>query len=263
MTTAGNLPAFDEVDDARRWAKAAGIVLLLHMVAVLLAASWKGSIDPVPPEPPAISVELAPMPAAMQAASAAPAASATPEPQVTPAKPRPVEQKIVEPVQQPRPLAQVTPEVALPSPAESAATATPETGNTRSSEAGHGETGGRGVAGRSGGAQAQGVETTSSGGSNDAAALWRGRLLAHLDRHKRYPPAARMMKREGRVHMNITLDRRGHVVSAAVDRSAGFKAFDVEALETVQRANPLPPPPPEVAGASIPVVVPIGFYLPK
>ena len=70
------------------------------------------------------------------------------------------------------------------------------------------------------------------------------------------------MKREGRVQVQLAVDRMGRVMAMELGKGAGFKPFDQEAMETVRRADPLPPPPPELAGDRIPLVVPIGFYPP-
>ena len=42
-------------------------------------------------------------------------------------------------------------------------------------------------------------------------------------------------------------------------KSSGSSVLDKKALALVQRAEPLPPPPPEVPGAQIPIVVPIRY----
>jgi len=42
-------------------------------------------------------------------------------------------------------------------------------------------------------------------------------------------------------------------------RSSGSNLLDRETLALVERAQPLPPPPPEVSGSQIAVVVPIRY----
>jgi len=49
------------------------------------------------------------------------------------------------------------------------------------------------------------------------------------------------------------------VHNARITHSSGSSALDHETLALIQRAQPLPPPPPEMQGAQIPVVVPIRY----
>ncbi|HEY5348231.1 MAG TPA: TonB family protein [Candidatus Lustribacter sp.] len=86
-------------------------------------------------------------------------------------------------------------------------------------------------------------------------------LLARLQRFKRYPSFAQFRRQEGVVYLRFTMDRHGKVVSASIDKSSGFDALDQETLALIHRAEPLPPPPPEVPGDPIQLVVPIQFFL--
>ncbi len=61
--------------------------------------------------------------------------------------------------------------------------------------------------------------------------------------------------------MAFVLDRAGHVLSVHLVRSAGSDALDEEAVALVHRAEPLPPLPPEIAGETIKLTVPIAFSL--
>lgn len=72
-------------------------------------------------------------------------------------------------------------------------------------------------------------------------AAWQKRLIAHLDRQKRYPAAAG--RREAQVEIRFVLDATGRVKSMDIARSSGVPAFDVAALEMVKRADPVPAPP--------------------
>ncbi len=57
------------------------------------------------------------------------------------------------------------------------------------------------------------------------------------------------------------MDRDGHVLSAKIEKSSGFNLLDKEALTLMQRAQPLPRPPPEIQGEHLELVVPIQFFL--
>jgi protein TonB len=54
----------------------------------------------------------------------------------------------------------------------------------------------------------------------------------------------------------FSVDRGGGVHSARIVRSSGSSVLDNETLSLVQRAQPLPPPPPEQSGV---VNVPIRY----
>ncbi|CCG09716.1 energy transducer TonB family protein [Pararhodospirillum photometricum] len=97
--------------------------------------------------------------------------------------------------------------------------------------------------------------------SANALAQWQGRLLAHLERHKRYPSRAQSRRQEGVVSVRFVLDRQGSVLSARLENSSGYEALDQEGLALPERAQPLPSPPPGVGGERIELVVPIRFFL--
>lgn len=82
--------------------------------------------------------------------------------------------------------------------------------------------------------------------SNVSPAQWQSRLMAHLERRKRYPSSARSRRQEGTVHVNFTIDDRGNVLGISLAQSSGFPELDQAAVQAVQRASPVPAPPPGV-----------------
>lgn len=88
-------------------------------------------------------------------------------------------------------------------------------------------------------------------------ATWQKRLVAHLNRHKRYP--ADGQRREARVEISFSIDRSGHVQGATVAKSSGFPGFDAAALAMVRRADPVPAPPPLVADEGLTFSMPVVF----
>ena len=97
----------------------------------------------------------------------------------------------------------------------------------------------------------------ASSRNSDAVPNWKTQLVAALERQKRYPSEAR--GDHGTAQLTFNVDRHGGVHNARITRSSGSSVLDHEALALVQRAQPLPPPPPEVPGAQIPIVVPIRY----
>ena len=96
---------------------------------------------------------------------------------------------------------------------------------------------------------------------SNAVPSWQGRVLHHLERHKRYPRAAQARRPEGVAQVRFTIDREGRVLSVRLDRSAGHEMLDEETLEMVRRASPLPTPPEEMKQDRIELVVPVQFFL--
>src|SRR5262245_45018772 len=97
----------------------------------------------------------------------------------------------------------------------------------------------------------------ASSRNSDAVPNWKTQLVAKLERSKRYPSEAH--GDQGTAQLAFSVDRQGGVHNARIARSSGSSALDHETLALVQRAAPLPPPPPEVPGAQIPITVPIRY----
>ncbi len=89
---------------------------------------------------------------------------------------------------------------------------------------------------------------------------WQGTLLAHLERHKRYPRDARMRRQEGAATVRFVMDASGRVLSAVVERGSGVESLDRESLALIERAQPLPHPP-DGTGDRIDLAVPVRFFL--
>ena len=92
-----------------------------------------------------------------------------------------------------------------------------------------------------------------------APADWRNRVLAQINRHKRYPLPARSRREEGVAYVRITIDRTGAVQTAELARGTGHADLDREAVAVARRASPLPPPPPEIR--SLKILAPVSFSL--
>lgn len=105
------------------------------------------------------------------------------------------------------------------------------------------------------------VEGAPSLSQSARSVSWQSALLGRLERFKRYPPAARRMRREGVVYIRFTMDRQGSILAKQIEESSGATVLDQEVLDLLSRAEPLPPPPPDVKGEAIELVVPVEFYV--
>ena len=90
-----------------------------------------------------------------------------------------------------------------------------------------------------------------------ARVTWQKELLAHLNKYKRYP--AERSQKSAEILVSLTLDRTGHVLAANVARGSGDEAFDKAAISMVERANPVPAPPPLIADEGLDFQLPVVF----
>lgn len=105
-----------------------------------------------------------------------------------------------------------------------------------------------------------GVAGTSPAPS-DVPSSWKAKLMSHLERHKRYPEAARTQRAEGTALLSFGMDRDGRVLGYSIVRSSGCPELDSEALAMIERASPLPPAPPEIRQQIVQLVVPVRFRM--
>jgi periplasmic protein TonB len=88
-------------------------------------------------------------------------------------------------------------------------------------------------------------------------ASWQKELIAHLDKHKRYP--AERLQKSAEILVSFVLDRTGHVLSTSIVKGSGDAAFDQAALAMVRKSDPVPPPPPLVADEGLNFTLPVIF----
>ncbi len=252
-----------------RWGLCFAAMAVLHVGVAWIAMRWHAASEPVHlPPPAAVMIDLAPLSKALavppnavppgpqqeQVAQPPPPEPKLP-PALPPAPPTPVPKVKVplppKPTLKPKPPPQRLPTVVReqprpqprPRPPAPATTTPPQVEAPPASKS------------------AAPVPGASAPASPDAVPNWQASLLGRLEQFKRYPRSARLRRQQGVVYLRFTMDRRGKVLSARIDRSSGFDVLDKEALALVHRAQPLPPPPPAVPGDPIRLVVPVQFAL--
>lgn len=275
-----------------RWALAAVVVAGAHGVAGWMIVTWQRAEAAMGAPPAAVMIELAPLPVAPEAppqevAPGPEMVEAQPEPQPepvveTPPEPVPPE-PIVEPPPEPEPqrVVQPEPEIRIPElpplpdaaavlappppppppvrpriverkppPKKVVARAKPIQPDKPQAERTSAPM-----------AQAQAAPTAAApnqGAATDSAASrasWRGTLLAHLNRYKRFPGGAN----PGTVQVSFSIDRSGRVVSARLVGGSGDAMLDEEAVAMIRRASPVPAPPEGLGGGTIALSVPVKF----
>jgi protein TonB len=90
-----------------------------------------------------------------------------------------------------------------------------------------------------------------------SVARWRSEIVTILEHNKRYPSEARARGEQGVTRLAFSIDAQGHLLTSRVVKSSGSAALDAETLALVQRVQPFPPPPPELAGSEL--TVPFSF----
>lgn len=224
--------------------------------ALAAVAGEPEAVEPVTAEPVEADVVEAevvePVEAAAEVVAVAeePPPTPLPKPKPTPpkkAKPKPAS---APPVAQTRPPAKTKP-TASASPAATATTAAPAATASTGGQSG------------TAAARAQAGSGTAAASGGDKATLNRyyAELSAWLERHKQYPPRARSRRLEGTVKLRFVLDRNGRVVAHSIVKSSGHRLLDDEVAALLQRASPMPVPPPELARERLEIVAPVSFRL--
>lgn len=225
----------------------APLVAAAHLALLWAALHWTPPF-PAPVAAPSFAIDLEAMPT-----SAATPSPPAPEPQVQPqVQPQPQPQARVEPAPPaPRPVRKPAPKPVVAAPAAPVAELAEAVPSPPSEEAP--------------------AAAAPSGPSRPGPAAvpplpraemsrWQGALLAHLERHKRYPRDAQMRRQEGAATIRFVMDSSGRVLSATLERGSGVESLDRESLALIERAQPLPLPP--GGGAErIDLAVPIRFQL--
>ena len=86
-------------------------------------------------------------------------------------------------------------------------------------------------------------------------------VRAAIERHKRYPTAARRAGIIGSVVLQFVILPDGRVVDPAVAESNGYASFGTAALESLRRAGRMPPFPEAIDRDRLVVQVPISYKL--
>ena len=268
-----------------RWGVAALVIAGAHATAGWMIATWQPAEAAAGAPPAAVMIELAPLAVAPET----PQQDIAPGPEMVESEPEPPPpEPVVEPPREPEPLPEPTP-VAAPEPdikipelpplPDAAAALSPPpkqepppppkevkkqpppkpkivqrrkpvNPDKPRSEQSSAPTAQAQIAQRTA-APASGASSASPA----ATASWRGTLIAHLNRFKRFPNGAN----PGTAQVAFSIDRGGRVLSARLVRGSGDSALDEEAVAMIRRASPVPAPPDGLGGGSVSLSVPIRF----
>ena len=116
---------------------------------------------------------------------------------------------------------------------------------------------GAALSGAGPGGGSRGSGTLSPGDKADYLARVRG----WLERHKRYPRRARLLRQEGTAILYLVMDRDGRLREYKVRRSTGHELLDQAVVTMIERAQPLPRMPDSMTRSALELVVPVEFVL--
>jgi len=234
--------------DAARWGACFALALCFHAAgAMALLARWNDSSDLLA-NAPVIMVDLAPVAVAPDVTPN----ELPPGPQQTEAQPEPELPKPVEKLEiKPEPVKDAELVATPPKPVEKPKEKKPkEKHASLASAPSRAEQRGEHAAAPAPGAASH---------NPDALPNWKSALSARLERYKGYTPEAQSRGEARVAWVAFSVDRSGGVHNARIVRSSGSSLLDHEALTLPGRAAPLPPPPPDIVGAQIPIEVPIRY----
>ncbi|OOF41894.1 energy transducer TonB [Rodentibacter rarus] len=97
-----------------------------------------------------------------------------------------------------------------------------------------------------------------SGTNSNEIAAYKAALYREIERRKRYPTRAKMMRKQGVVHISFNIGNDGVLSGESVIKSSGDESLDNAALKAVQSAKPVGPKP---SGFASKTSVPIRFSL--
>jgi protein TonB len=259
MTIAADRVGTRDRAAAARWVGSLFLVLALHAAAVVYLLSHHIPIDAAGSPPAAVMIDLAPLPAPT------PPAPAPPIPMPEPAaKPQP--QPLVEPPPLPPAPDIPLPEVA-PSPAPKPAVVLPKPPpKLRPRPVKHPpqvepDRPPPAAAPPVSAAPPAPAPTPPAVKPAPARVSWQQQLVGWLERYKRYPRLAQEQRQEGTVYLHFTMDRQGRVLSSRIEKGSGSPLLDDEVASLIQRAQPLPAPPAEIAGTQVTLTLPVQFSL--
>ncbi len=107
----------------------------------------------------------------------------------------------------------------------------------------------------------EGADGAPSARAADFPPDYLSRLRAWLERHKRYPEQARMLRTQGVATLWFRMARDGTVLAWRIDRGSGSPLLDEAVRAMIESASPLPALPAEVAGGTLELRVPVAFRL--
>lgn len=90
---------------------------------------------------------------------------------------------------------------------------------------------------------------------------WQKEVTKKIAKKQTYPRAALRKELEGKVQVEINVDRDGNIVAHNIKASSGHDVLDREVPKLMKRVSPLPTPPADATDAQLTMVVPLAWAL--
>ncbi|MCC3861466.1 energy transducer TonB [Pseudemcibacter aquimaris] len=90
---------------------------------------------------------------------------------------------------------------------------------------------------------------------------WQKEVSKKIAKKQTYPRAALRKELEGKVQVEINVDREGNIVAHSIKASSGHDVLDREIPKLMKRVSPLPTPPADASDAQLTMVVPLAWAL--
>ena len=106
---------------------------------------------------------------------------------------------------------------------------------------------------------------TVTGFSSSAVAadidIWQSEVGQAIAKKQVYPRAALRKEIEGKIKVEINIDRDGNIVAHSLKSSSGHDVLDREIPKLIKRVSPLPKPPADAKQNELTMVIPIAWTL--
>ncbi len=92
-----------------------------------------------------------------------------------------------------------------------------------------------------------------------AVQLYANKLLVHSQKKMQYPKVSRRMGHHGTVVASVTIDSRGQLIDFVLTETSKYNPLNLAVKKGIERAEPFPVPPDNIAGKDFTFTVPVTF----
>lgn len=104
-------------------------------------------------------------------------------------------------------------------------------------------------------------QDSNKGRTNEAERTYLAEFLSELSRYKHYPRSARLREQEGRVVVDLVLEKDGTITDVKVARASGYLVLNRAALRSVQRMDRFKPFPSDLERKSWRLSIPFQYAI--
>ena len=97
-----------------------------------------------------------------------------------------------------------------------------------------------------------------TGKNKDLLAAYKSAIRRAIERNKRYPNRAKLMRKQGIVTVSFHINKNGNLINIHIQKSSNNKDLDKAALKAVKQVSGMGPPP---AGIPLKLSIPIQFKI--